>query len=97
MADIPALPMSGAQLHTALTALNDERAADGASAYELAIANGFVGTETEWLASLVGAPGTDGTDGVSPDFQFFATYAEALAYSNANPDAIVFSEEQAPQ
>ena len=26
----------------------------GASAYEIAVANGFVGTESEWLASLVG-------------------------------------------
>lgn len=29
----------------------------GLSAYEVAVANGFVGTETEWLASLQGAPG----------------------------------------
>lgn len=27
---------------------------DGASAYEVAIANGFVGTQAEWLDSLVG-------------------------------------------
>ena len=31
--------------------------AEGASAYELAVANGFVGTEQEWLASLDGPPG----------------------------------------
>lgn len=43
--------------------------ADGASAYEVAVDNGFVGTEAEWLASLVGPegpqgePGTDGQDG----------------------------------
>ena len=35
----------------------------GASAYEVAVANGFVGTEAEWLASLVGADGQDGTGG----------------------------------
>lgn len=35
-----------------------EAGADGASAYEVAVANGFVGTEPEWLASLVGEPGT---------------------------------------
>jgi len=29
--------------------------ADGASAYEIALANGFVGTESEWLASLQGS------------------------------------------
>ena len=27
--------------------------ADGASAYDIAVANGFVGTEQEWLATLV--------------------------------------------
>ena len=32
---------------------------DGASAYEVAVANGFVGTEAEWLDSLQGPPGGD--------------------------------------
>jgi hypothetical protein len=30
---------------------------DGKSAYEIAVSNGFVGTESAWLLSLVGAPG----------------------------------------
>ena len=34
---------------------------DGLSAYEVAVANGFVGTESEWLASLVGPPGPTGS------------------------------------
>lgn len=47
---------------------------DGASAYEVAVANGFEGTEAEWLESLIGpqgatgatgATGKDGTDGKS--------------------------------
>src|SRR5690606_31134835 len=37
--------------------------ADGASAYEVALANGFVGTEAEWLASLVGPKGDPGEKG----------------------------------
>lgn len=37
--------------------------ADGESAYEIAVTNGFVGTEQEWLASLEGAPGPPGADG----------------------------------
>ena len=37
-----------------------ERGIDGLSAYEIAVENGFVGSETEWLASLQGA------DGISP-------------------------------
>ena len=32
----------------------------GKSAYEIAVDNGFVGTETEWLESLKGADGTNG-------------------------------------
>lgn len=31
---------------------------DGASAYQIAVSNGFVGTEQQWLASLKGDPGT---------------------------------------
>jgi hypothetical protein len=37
--------------------LNDYR---GLSAYEIAVKNGFEGTETEWLASLKGEKGADG-------------------------------------
>lgn len=41
--------------------------ADGKSAYEIAVDNGFEGTEAEWLESLKGKDGADGkdaTDGV---------------------------------
>lgn len=40
-------------------------ACSGQSAYEIAVRNGFVGTEAEWLASLRGSDGTNGTDGSS--------------------------------
>lgn len=33
---------------------------EGDSAYEIAVANGFVGTEAEWLESLKGEPGEPG-------------------------------------
>ena len=36
---------------------------DGKSAYEIAVTNGFAGTESEWLKSLVGPAGTDGKNG----------------------------------
>lgn len=36
---------------------------NGASAYEVALENGFKGTEKEWLDSLVGAQGKDGAQG----------------------------------
>jgi collagen type VII alpha len=37
--------------------------ADGASAFEIAVANGFVGTAQQWLLSLVGAQGPKGDAG----------------------------------
>lgn len=37
--------------------------ANGLSAYEVAVKNGFEGTEEEWLESLKGADGKDGTNG----------------------------------
>lgn len=37
--------------------------ADGASAYEIAVAHGFEGSEEEWLASLVGPEGPQGPEG----------------------------------
>lgn len=40
---------------------------DGLSAYEIAVSNGFVGTETEWLASLVGPTGPTGPQGPQGD------------------------------
>lgn len=39
--------------------------ADGLSAYEVAVANGFIGNEVEWLASLMGEPGLPGKDGTN--------------------------------
>ena len=38
----------------------------GKSAYEIAVENGFVGTEAEWLESLKGQDGKDGQNGVTP-------------------------------
>lgn len=51
-----------------------EQGPPGDSAYDIAVENGFVGTEEEWLASLVGPqgdqgpqgdPGEDGSDGAN--------------------------------
>ena len=38
--------------------------ADGLSAYEVAVSQGFIGTEAEWLLSLKGNDGVDGVNGV---------------------------------
>jgi hypothetical protein len=50
--------------------------ADGASAYDIAVSNGFEGTEEEWLLSLKGDPGDgSGGSGISEE--------QAIAYSIA--------------
>ena len=38
---------------------------DGLSAYQVAVANGYQGTQTQWLQSLVGATGAKGSDGLN--------------------------------
>ena len=57
---------------------------EGKSAYEVAVDEGYVGTEQEWLASLVGADGTTFTPSVSS--------AGVLSWTNdgdkANPDPV---------
>jgi hypothetical protein len=62
----PTLPTLASNVDARLTALEGGgggSGADGASAYEVAVANGFVGTEAAWLASLVGPAGADGAPG----------------------------------
>lgn len=49
----------------------------GPSAYEIAVANGFRGTEAEWLESLRGEPGRD-ADEVDPG-DLTLTFDNALA------------------
>ncbi|MDP9394362.1 MAG: hypothetical protein M3Q27_09000, partial [Actinomycetota bacterium] len=44
---------------------NGTNGVDGKSAYEVAKANGYAGTEADWLASLKGADGTNGTNGTN--------------------------------
>lgn len=39
--------------------------ADGASAYQVAVSQGFLGDEAAWLASLVGPAGADGANGTN--------------------------------
>jgi hypothetical protein len=52
----------------------------GASAYELAVINGFIGTEAEWILSLVGVNGIDGKSAyqIAVDEGFIGTEAAWL-------------------
>ena len=52
----------------------------GDSAYQVAVDNGFVGTEEEWLASLVGPQGPPGKDGSDADVTA-ENIAAALGYT----------------
>ena len=53
----------GAQGPTGPAGLPGPQGTGGISAYEVAVANGFVGDEAAWLASLVGAQGEIGPQG----------------------------------
>ncbi len=55
---------------------------NGKSAYEIAVKNGFNGSEDEWLESLKGTDGQDGTNGI--DGQDGATWYTATSESDMN-------------
>jgi hypothetical protein len=68
----------------------------GASAYQLAVANGFVGTEAEWLASLDGADGADGSNGAAATVQVgtittLAPGANVTVTNSGTANAAVFN------
>ncbi|MDD2267466.1 hypothetical protein [Sulfuricurvum sp.] len=47
-----------------LNGTNGTNGIDGKTAYELAVINGFIGSEVQWLSSLQGDPGIQGNQGV---------------------------------
>ena len=58
---------------------------NGKSAFEIAVENGYIGTESEWLESLKGKDGAvgpqgeqgpPGKDGVTPDMSLYSTKAD---------------------
>lgn len=53
----------------------------GKSSYEIAVENGFVGTEEQWLASLKGTNGKDGKDGQSLDIEKIYNKAVEKGYT----------------
>lgn len=46
-----------------ISELNESGALSGRSAYDIAVSQGFEGSEKEWIESLVGAKGEDGANG----------------------------------
>jgi hypothetical protein len=55
--------LTGATGPQGIAGTNGANGTNGRSAYEIALLNGFVGTETQWLLSLVGATGSVGPNG----------------------------------
>lgn len=58
--------------------------ADGKSAYQLAVDNGFTGTEAEWLASLVGPQGPPGEGGGNSVFSVRAPVGTVVIWSGTS-------------
>ena len=67
---------------------------NGKSAYQIAVDNGFIGTEAEWLASLRGA---DGKDGMQPDWnqndETASDYVKNRPFYTGDPVETVLVEE----
>ena len=62
----------GIQGEPGVNGINGSNGASGKSAYEIAVANGYNGSETEWLTSIVGSKGDkgdDGTNGITPQLR----------------------------
>ena len=74
-------PATVQQALDALDAVVGAPGADGLSAYEVAVANGFVGDESAWLASLVGAQGDAGAPGADALWNFLGAYDLGSAYA----------------
>ncbi|MED3799809.1 pyocin knob domain-containing protein [Lysinibacillus capsici] len=76
--------------------LGSIKGVEGKSAYEVAVENGFVGTEIEWLETLIGPPGPDGPPGPPADLteinqkvdDLQTEVTEHLAQSNINAHKI---------
>lgn len=66
-----------------------EKGDNGKSAYDVAVENGFSGTQAEWLESLkgdTGADGADGQDGYSPSIAVKENTAERYTLEVTNKD-----------
>lgn len=67
---------------------NGSNGNDGASAYEIAVQNGFTGTESQWLLSLKGEKGDKGEQGVQGDKGEKGDKGDAFTYADFTPTQI---------
>jgi len=63
-AELVEAEQNGRSVHILVSTLRGQQGANGLTAYQLAVADGFSGTLTQWLASLKGAKGDNGNTGV---------------------------------
>ena len=79
------LLLSAAIVSTAGIATGCDLFAEKISAYDIAVSNGFVGTEEEWLQSLKGADGKD-----AENLDFYDAYLAAVENAGYEGDFISF-------
>lgn len=64
--------------------LKGDKGDDGLSAYQIAVINGYKGSQAEWLASLVGAKGDNGDKGdPGKDFKIVKTFPSIAEMNGA--------------
>ena len=61
----------------------------GKSAYDIAVENGFEGTQTQWLASL---QGRDGTDAAAKPFAHAINTDSTIVINSANPETVLSAQ-----
>ena len=79
------LLLSAALVSTTCVATGCDLFAEKISAYDIAVSNGFVGTEEEWLQSLKGADGKD-----AADLDLYDAYLAAVEKAGYEGDFISF-------
>lgn len=88
---------SGSGSYDSWTVNIDAVGSVGASAYEVAVANGFVGPESAWLESLVGEQGPAGLSGVGAYHHVQATASTVWQVSHNlgfNPSVTIHDEDE---
>lgn len=74
---------------------------DGLSAYQVALANGFVGNENDWLNSLIGPQGSPGNDGQNgsdasvTEANIVTALSGVASYNTVNDDDVIWLENSA--
>ena len=74
------------EVQRAIDAAKKAEGTAGKSAYEIAVLNGFEGSETEWLSSLKGEKGEDGVDGVAGEIKPIGAFSSEKELVSAYPD-----------